>query len=59
MAPFIFFRIVNSAMSLEKKQKIRKIGSQFVGWYMINIVYENHTQIRKIKRGMSHLPLWQ
>ena len=26
---------------------------------MMNIVSENHTQIRKIERGMANLPLWQ
>ena len=41
------------------KATIKNAGFQFVDWCMMNIVSENHTQIRKIERGMANLPLWQ
>ena len=37
----------------------KRTSFQFVGWCMINIVSNNHTQIRKIERGMVNLPPWQ
>ena len=40
-------------------KKMKKAGFQFVGWCMIYIVSKNHTQIRKIERGIANLPLWQ
>ena len=60
MVAFVFFRIVISVISLGQKQKkTKKGGFQFVGWCMVNIVSKNHTQIRKVERGMANLPLWQ
>ena len=67
MAAFVFFRIVVSVISHGKKRKKEKkigtAGSRFVGWFMINIVSKNHTQIRvlvrKIERGMANLPFPQ
>ena len=53
-----FFRIVVSVKSLGQKQKLEKAGFRFEGWSMINIVSKNHTQTRKIERGLANLPLW-
>ena len=39
--------------------KKMKAGFPFVGWCMTNIVFNQHTQIRKIERGMTDQPFWQ
>ena len=41
MAAFVFFRIVVSVVSLEKKSKTKKGSFPIVGWYMINTVSKN------------------
>ena len=57
MVAFVFFRIVILVISFGQKHKINKTGFRFVGWCMMNIVSESHTQIRKIERGMANLHL--
>ena len=52
----VFSRIVISVA--DKNKKIKKAGFQFVGRCMINIVSKNHTQLRKIERGVANLPPW-
>ena len=46
-------------ISRTKKRKKKKPGFPFFGWLMINIASKNHTQTRKIERGMANLRLWQ
>ena len=58
MVASVFFRIVISVMSRAKRKKYK--GRLSVWWLVhINIVSKNHTQKRKIERGMAYPPLWR
>ena len=55
---YFFGWLFRSYLSDEKKER-KKVGFQFVGWCMINIVSENYTQTCKVDGAMANPPLWQ